>query len=66
MSAHFEYKEVVGISHVNIEEAIKEAVSAVAKTHKVGWFELVSLRGRPLEDGELEYQVTVKTGCKAK
>ncbi len=66
MSAHFEYKEVVGISAVSIEEAIKKAVAAVAQTHKVGWFELVSLRGRPLEAGELEYQVTVKAGCKAK
>ena len=61
----FEYHEVVGISSASFENAVELAVAAVTKTRSVAWFEILSTRGRVLDDGKLEYQVTVKCGCKA-
>ena len=64
MAAVFEYHECVGTSSASIEDAVKQAVNAVAATRKIAWFEIVSMRGRMTESNELEYQVTVKCGCK--
>ena len=66
MAKVFEYREVVGISPASIEEAIKQAVGALSENYVVAWFEVLSTRGRKLEGDELEYQVTVKAGCKPK
>ena len=66
MAAVFEYKEVVGISTESIESAIKQGLDAVAVDYNVAWFEVISFRGRMVDAEILEYQVTVKVGCKAK
>jgi dodecin len=66
MPAVFEYTEVVGISTQSFENAIEQAVASVAKTKHIGWFEVLSTRGRMTDDGKLEYQVTVKCGVKNK
>lgn len=66
MASIFEYKEVVGISTEGIEAAIKQALTAVADTYSVAWFEMQSVRGRMVDASTVEYQVTVKIGCKAK
>jgi dodecin len=65
MSTIFEYVEVVGISTASYENAIEQAVAAVAKTKQIAWFEVLSTRGRVAEGGKLEYQVTVKCGTKS-
>ena len=64
MPAVFEYVEVVGVSTTSYENAIEQAVAFVAKSKQIGWFEVLSTRGRVVEDGKLEYQVTVKCGTK--
>ncbi len=66
MSPMFEYLTVVGVSTASIEDAIKQAITEVARTRSIGWFEVAEVRGR-LKDtaNELEYQVTVKCGCKS-
>ncbi len=65
MTAAFEYLEVVGISTSSIEAAVKAAADQAAVTRKIAWFEIKSVRGRMIDgSGEVEYQVTVKFGCK--
>ncbi|MBL0174286.1 MAG: dodecin domain-containing protein [Ignavibacteria bacterium] len=64
MATVFEYHECVGISILSMEDAIRQAVDAVAATRKIAWFEVLSTRGRVTESNELEYQVTVRFGCK--
>ena len=64
MAPVFEYHECVGISTASVEDAVKQAVTAVAATRKIAWFEILSTRGRVTDSGELEFQVTVKFGCK--
>ncbi len=66
MASVFEYKEVVGISTESIEAAIKQAIDAVAAEYSIGWFEVLSFRGRVADASAIEYQVTVKIGCKKK
>jgi flavin-binding protein dodecin len=66
MPSAFEYKEVVGISNESIEAAIKEGLDEAAKTHHVAWFEVVSVRGRMSDDETVEYQVSLKIGCRVK
>ena len=64
MSTVFEYVEVVGISTASYENAIEQAVASIARTKQIAWFEVLSTRGRVIESGKLEYQVTVKCGVK--
>jgi flavin-binding protein dodecin len=66
MAKSFEYKEAVGISSVSLEDAIKNAVLAISETHSVAWFEVLSTRGRTLDGDALEFQVSIKAGCKAR
>lgn len=66
MASAFEYKEVVGISNDSIEAAIKEGLKEISKTHMVAWFEVVSMRGRMVDENTVEHQVTVKVGCRTK
>jgi len=64
MATVFEYKEIVGVSTSSIEDAIKNGVAMVAAEATVAWFEILSIRGRLVDADTLEYQVTVKVGCK--
>ena len=64
MAKAFEYCEYVGVSTVSIEDAVKNAVEAAKIKCAIAWFEVSSTRGRIANEGEIEYQVTVKFGCK--
>ncbi|MFZ1730172.1 MAG: dodecin family protein [Bacteroidota bacterium] len=66
MPAAFEYREIVGISNDSIEAAIKEGLYEASKTHQVAWFEVASMRGRMVDDDTVEYQVSLKIGCRVK
>jgi peroxiredoxin len=64
MSKSFEIIERVGISTTSSSEAIKSVVKEANDENRVGWFEVIEERGRVMEDGEIEFQVTVKIGRK--
>lgn len=55
--------ELTGSSSVNVEDAIKNAVSRAAKTvHNMRWFEVVGVRGH-IENGAVaHWQVMLKIG----
>lgn len=61
----FEYCEYVGISTTSLEDAIKNAIDAAKQKCSIAWFEVTSYRGRITQEGTIEYQVTVKFGCKS-
>ncbi len=67
MSDHHTYKkvEIVGSSKINMEEAIRNAITECNKKIKnLEWFELVETRGH-IENGEIgHFQVTLKVGFK--
>ena len=64
MASSFEIIERVGISNVSSSDAIKNAVKEANEEKKVGWFEVSEERGRLTQEGEIEFQVTVKIGRK--
>ena len=64
MSKSFEIIERVGISTESASDAIKSALKEANDEKKVGWFEVLEQRGRITQDGEIEFQVTVKVGRK--
>ena len=64
MSKSFEIIERVGISTESSSDAIKAAVLEANNEQKVGWFEVLEERGRVTQNGEVEFQVTVKIGRK--
>lgn len=66
MSSAFEYKEVVGISTESIEAAIQVGLKQISQTAEVAWFEVLSMRGRMVDDDTIEHQVSIKVGCRAK
>jgi flavin-binding protein dodecin len=55
--------ELVGVSEIGYEDAIKHAVSEASKTLKgLSWFEVSQFRGG-IKDGQVnEYQVILKVG----
>ncbi len=57
--------EVVGTSPNSFAEAVKSAVADAAETVRhMEWFEVVNQRGRIVDGGVEEFQVTVKLGFK--
>jgi flavin-binding protein dodecin len=54
--------EVIGISHVSVEEAIQTAVSRAQESlEKLSWFEVQQVRGHINDEGKVsEYQVVLK------
>ena len=64
MSKTFEIIERVGISTTSLTDAIEKVVQEANTEKSVYWFEVVEQRGRVLQDGQLEFQVTVKLGRK--
>ncbi|MBL1213053.1 MAG: dodecin domain-containing protein [Ignavibacteriae bacterium] len=64
MSKSFEIIERVGISTESSSDAIKAAVLEAHGEQKVGWFEVLEERGRVTQNGEVEFQVTLKIGRK--
>lgn len=65
MSKSFEIITRVGISNISSSDAIKNVVKEAHDEKRVGWFEVLEERGRVTQEGDLEYQVTVKIGRKA-
>lgn len=57
--------ELVGISSVGFDDAIKKAVEkAAASLHGLSWFEVVEQHGR-IQDGKVtEFQAVVKVAFK--
>lgn len=55
--------EIVGTSEESISKAIDNGIERAAKTlRRLGWFEVVQVRGA-IEDGKVDrYQVTLKVG----
>ncbi len=64
MAQNYEIVERVGLSSLSISDAIKSAVYTAGKERPVSWFHVLETRGRMTDNGELEYQVTVKIGRK--
>lgn len=65
MSEHtYKMLELVGSSHVSIEEAVKNAIArAEMNETKLRWFEVVETRGH-IENGQIaHWQVRVKIGA---
>ena len=55
--------ELTGSSTVNVEDAVRNAVSRASKTlHNLRWFEVTELRGGIDEDAIAHWQVTMKVG----
>ena len=54
--------EIVGSSETSIEEAISTAIAHASKTvRNIDWFEVIQTRGH-IENGKINYQVTLKIG----
>jgi flavin-binding protein dodecin len=55
--------ELVGVSDVSYDDAVKRAIERASKTLKgLGWFRVTELRGL-IRDGEVaEYQITMQVG----
>ena len=57
--------QIVGTSPVSFAEAVKSAVSDASKTVRhMDWFEVVEMRGRIVNGGVAEFQVTLMIGFK--
>lgn len=55
--------EIIGTSHVSIEDAVTNGVVHAAKTvRNLRWFEVVETRGRIEDDKVVAWQVTLKIG----
>ncbi|RMD49126.1 MAG: dodecin domain-containing protein [Ignavibacteria bacterium] len=65
MAKTFEIITRVGISYESISDAVKTVVEDTNSKNQVSWFEVVEQRGRVTQDGQIEYQVTVKLGIKS-
>ena len=59
----FKLTEIVGTSTEGIEPAIRLALERAEKSvRNIRWFEVTGTRGAILDDGTVEYQVTLKLG----
>ncbi|MFI6273966.1 dodecin [Streptomyces sp. NPDC050988] len=64
MSDHtYRITEIVGSSHVGVDEAIRNGISRASQTlRNLDWFEVTQVRGQ-IEDGQIKhYQVGLKVG----
>lgn len=60
----FEKKTVVGLSTKSVSDAIETVVKQYHLKNPVSWFEVIEIRGRVTQTGEIEYQVTINLGQK--
>jgi flavin-binding protein dodecin len=60
--------EIVGVSKISIEDAIKSAIGSAHKSlDKLSWFEVGDIRGHVGDDGSVsEYQVVLKVAFQLK
>lgn len=65
MTGVYKVSEVVGTSRTSMEEALKNAVEEVSRTVRhMTWFEIISQRGRIVDNKIDEFQVILKVGFK--
>ncbi len=64
MAKSFEIIERVGLSTVSYSEAIKNLIAEINTEKPVYWFEVAEQRGRVTQDGQIEFQITLKIGRK--
>jgi hypothetical protein len=63
MPGIYKITELVGTSPKSFAEATKAAVAEAAKTlRNMDWFQVVEERGRIVDGGVAEFQVTLKIG----
>ncbi|MEJ2752050.1 MAG: dodecin family protein [Chloroflexota bacterium] len=54
---------MTGTSTTSVEDAVQNAVKKASETvRNLRWFEVKEVRGAILDDGSLQWQVTVKIG----
>jgi flavin-binding protein dodecin len=55
--------ELVGVSDVSYDDAVKRAIERASKTLKgLGWFRVTDLRGLIRDSEVAEYQITMQVG----
>lgn len=65
MPGTFKIIEIVGTSPVSFAEAVQSAIAEASGTVRhMDWFEVVSERGRIVNQRVEEFQVTLKVGFK--
>lgn len=64
MSDHvYKIVEIVGSSHVGVDEAIRNAIETSAKSVRhISWFEVVRTSGHVVDGKVAHFQVTLKVG----
>jgi flavin-binding protein dodecin len=65
MAKAFDVATKAGISNVGFTDAVKSLLEDEKKSKSIGWFEVVEQRGRIDQNGQIEYQVTVKFGYRS-
>lgn len=66
MAHTFDVIERVGVSTESLSAAVTHVVKEATAEVPVSWFEVVEQRGRVNENGQVEFQVTVKLGRRKK
>lgn len=66
MQGHsYRYFELVGTSKTSVEDAVQNVLTKAAGTMpNMRWFELTETRGAIKDNKVVEWQVTVKVGCR--
>ena len=64
MSDHvYKIVEIVGSSHLGVDDAIRNAIETSAQTLRhISWFEVVKTTGHVVEGKVAHFQVTLKIG----
>jgi len=53
--------EIVGVSEVSFEDAIKDAVARASKSlHGLAWFDVIEQHGRIVDNKVTEFQAVIK------
>jgi len=66
MQGHnYQYFELVGTSKTSVEDAVQNVLTKAADAMpNMRWFQLVETRGAIKDSKVVEWQVTVKVGCR--
>jgi flavin-binding protein dodecin len=68
MQGHsYQYFELVGTSKTSVEDAVQNVLTKAAdELPNMRWFQLIETRGAIQDNKVIEWQVTVKVGCRLK
>ena len=62
MATTYKLLELVGVSEIGVDDAIKNAVARANETLKgLDWFQVTETRGA-IQDGRITFQVTLRIG----